>query len=143
MTATPVQSSAPSISLATLRTILAERTAAEPACACRLTRAATIVALRTVERTAAGWIVESETTPGINYLVWSDGYGPHCFCPDYRERGGSCKHILAVQLLRACEQREAGVLAFPAPRDYRDDEPIPYTLTELGYRTAGEPTPAA
>ena len=38
-------------------------------------------------------------------------------CKDYEQRGGPCKHALAVRLLQACEQAEA---------EHQAAEPIPF-----------------
>jgi hypothetical protein len=105
MRATPrFQSSAPSFCLATLRAALAELTAAYPERACRLERAANIVALRSIERgLRAGWWVESESEPRKEYWVVDQS----CTCPDFKRRGGPCKHALAVELYRRCERLEA------------------------------------
>src|SRR5262245_66009736 len=63
------QSSAPVISLATLREVLAELKAQEPERGCRWDRAAMIVALRRMQPgTAAGYWVESEC--GGNKWDW-------------------------------------------------------------------------
>ena len=137
MTATPrIQSSAPAFSLASLRAVLAEMEAAHPECGQRLVRAANIVAIRQIERTARGnYWVQSECDPTSEYMVvllpelgvWT------CTCKDFQQRGGPCKHALAVQLLQACEARERGPapppIALPA-RCYADDDR--FELTALG-----------
>ena len=60
MTATPsIQSSAPTFSLATLRTVLAELTEQYPDREWRLVKAANIVAVRTIAPVyGIGWLVE-------------------------------------------------------------------------------------
>src|SRR5947207_1668954 len=135
MTATPsIQSSAPAISLATLRAVLAGMDAAHPARASRLVRAANIVAIRQIQQTARGnYWVQSECDPANEYMVvllpelsvWT------CTCRDFQQRGGPCKHALAVQMLQACEARERGPepppLAHLARRAYRDDDRVELT----------------
>jgi hypothetical protein len=143
MIATPIQSSAPTFSLATLREVLAEMEAAQPTRASRLVSAANIVAIRRIEPTGTGtYWVQSECDPTREYWVcplpqfnvW------RCTCKDFEQRGGPCKHALAVQMLEACEARERGPeppptpLAFPA-RTLSDDEPIPFELTPRAYAT--------
>jgi hypothetical protein len=140
VTATPsIQSSAPTFSLATLRAVLAEMEAAHPERASRLVRAANIVVVRAIEQCSDSdlWFVQSECDATNTYFVL---YVPQfgiwtCNCKDFVQRGGPCKHALAVQILQACEARERGPepppLAFPA-RTLTDEEPIPYELTALG-----------
>src|SRR3954463_8740593 len=133
------QFSAPTFSLATLREVLAAMEAAHPEQASRLVRAANIVAVREIEqcRDSGLWFVQSECDATNTYFVlfvprfgiWT------CNCKDFVQRGGPCKHALAVQMLQGCEARERGPepppLAFPA-RTLTDDEPIPFELTALG-----------
>jgi hypothetical protein len=121
---------APSFSLATLRAVVAEMEAAHPERAGRIVRAANIVAVREIEATASGtYWVQSEVDPTKEYWVcplpqfnvW------RCTCKDFQQRGGPCKHALAVQILQACEAADRGPepppppLAFPT-RHYRDDD---------------------
>ncbi len=147
------QSSAPAISLATLRAVLAKGQAAHPELACRMDRAAHIVALRRIEpsiapanRGACYW-VQSECSDREYFVVLSErGYfADQCSCPDFKNRGGPCKHAMAVRLLQACEREEARLGgATPIPtRAYSDDDR--FELTELGevYLTAQQPDPAA
>src|SRR3954467_14073307 len=128
-----IQSSAPTFSLTTLRTVLAAMEAAHPERASRLVRAANIVAVREIEQhpDSGLWFVQSECDATNTYFVL---YVPlfgvwTCNCRDFVQRGGPCKHALAVQMLQACEARERGPepppLAFPA-RTLTDDEPIPF-----------------
>ena len=129
--------SAPTFSLATLRAVVAELEAAHPERGRRYQAVATIVALRRIEEAAAGpgaWWVQSESAP-INeyYVVHLPEFAQwHCTCQDFQQRGGPCKHGLAVQVLLACEARERGPepppLALPFCED-DPDQPIPYTLT--------------
>src|SRR5690348_10990635 len=99
------QSSAPLISLATLRQVLASGQAAQPALACWMDHAAHVIALRHIERaTGAGWWVESESSDR-QYWVLLDarGYrGDLCTCRE-PDRSGPCQHSMAVRLLLACE----------------------------------------
>lgn len=64
-------------------------------------------ALRPVESTADGWLAFTVTKPGRPaYTVRVDPtwrYGPQCSCPDWLrvrdgDRGGYCKHVVAVLL---------------------------------------------
>src|SRR5262249_9432485 len=118
MVATPsIQSSAPSISLATLREALADLKAQEPERGIRWDRAACIVALRTIQPgyTAGTW-VESECEAGKWYWVLQVPSGNWtCICPDYQQRGGPCKHALAVRVFEACEAKEAAREAASQP----------------------------
>src|SRR3954471_16751074 len=103
------QSSAPTFSLATLRTMLAELTAEYPDREWRLVKAANIVAVRTIERSPSGpgWWVESESESGKFYFVLAvDGHDT-CSCQDYLRRGGPCKHALAALLFARCGRRDA------------------------------------
>jgi hypothetical protein len=143
------QLSIPNIDLATLRTVLAECQEQHPEYGGRWHRAAMIVALRHISPAladVAGWWVPSEIDPDKEYFVVQLGARNWtCSCPDYKQRGGPCKHALAVQLLQACECREPGnnLAAFPE-RVYTDDDR--FVLTPLGEAalTADlEPTPAA
>src|SRR4051795_12475298 len=100
------QSSVPTFSLATLRTVLAELTAEHPDREWRLVKAANIVAVRTIERSPSGpgWWVESEGESGKFYFVLAVDAVDTCNCQDYLRRGGPCKHALAVELYERCEQ---------------------------------------
>ena len=139
----------PTFGVNILREVLAELQAQEPERGCRWDRAATIVAIRRIERSPAGaWWVESECEPGKEYWVCQPlGHVWTCTCQDFQRRGGPCKHALAVRLLQACETREGGspppaLLAFPT-RYYSDSDR--FELTPLGEAVleATAPTPAA
>jgi hypothetical protein len=128
------QSTAPTFSLATLRTVLAEMTAEHPERQWRLVKAANIAAVRTVDRYPYGgiWFVGSECDPGKQYTIVPTENGDTCDCMDYRQRGGPCKHILAVEMFQRCERLDAEA------NDPTADEPIPYELTDKGLaETAG------
>ena len=163
-TAPNAQSTAPSISLATLRAVLARGQTAHPELACRMERAAHIVALRRIDTAMApenkgvGYWVEA-SDGSREYWVTLDprGYrGDRCSCPDYRQRGGPCKHAIAVRLLQACQRRERtvrpaereygacqNVVPFPAPT-LDPDAPIPYELTDKALAALdAAPTPSA
>src|SRR4051794_9382515 len=133
------QHSAPTFSLATLRAVLAEMEAAHPERASRLVRAANIVAIRRVVLGDSGrvWWVQSECDPTTEYMVVPvPDFGlMTCTCQDFQQRGGPCKHALAVQMLQACEKRERGPQPPPTPlafsrRSYADDNR--FELTEAG-----------
>src|SRR5215213_2798383 len=144
------QSSAPTFSLATLRTVLAELTAEHPDREWRLVKAANIVAVRTIERSPSGpgWWVESESEAGKFYFVLPVGGHDTCSCQDYQRRGGPCKHGLAVELYTRCERRDAeandptgdpdNVTPFPE-RAYSDADR--FVLTPKGYAALGDPDP--
>jgi hypothetical protein len=142
-----VQSTAPAFSLATLRAVLANLRAAEPERGLRWDHAAMIVALRRVQPGyTSGYWVESECEANRWYSVvkvlgdrWS------CTCKDYQQRGGPCKHALAVRLLQACEARESRPTPIPFPaRTLPDDAPIPFELTERALaELEQEPAPGA
>jgi hypothetical protein len=132
------QSSAPAISLATLRSVLAKGQAAHPELACRMERAAMIVALRSIQpalarenQGTAYWVEASDGSKEYWVTIDPRGYrGDRCTCPDATQRGNPCKHSIAVRLLLACERRgdPPPPIAFPA-RTVADDQPIPYELT--------------
>ena len=140
---------APTFSLATLRTVLAEMQTAEPERGQRWTRAGSIVALRSIEPTPNGnYWVQSEMDPDAEYIVcWLpdfDAWG--CNCKDFQQRGGPCKHGLAVRLMLACEERERGPEPPPLALPFAEADPaeaIPYVLTALGEQATREPVTAA
>jgi hypothetical protein len=144
MTATfQAQPTTPAFSLATLRAVLAKGQAAHPELACRMERAALIVIQRRIDPAVAPenrgtgyWVEASDGSKEYWVTLDPRGYrGDRCSCPDYLNRGGPCKHAIAVRLLQACEARERGPepppLAFPA-RTLTDDAPIPFVLTAKG-----------
>ncbi len=153
---TILASPAPSISIATLREVLAKGQVAHPELAARMERAAVIVALRSIapavaaENAGIGYWCEA-SDGSREYWVTLDprGYrGDRCSCPDYQQRGGPCKHSIAVRLLQACERAEARQAPASLPeRHYSDSDR--FTLTEAGAAylasldSAPEPTPAA
>jgi hypothetical protein len=100
---------APTFSLATLRAVLAELTTEQPTRQSRLVKAANIVAIRGIERYPHGgiWFVESESEAGKLYTLVPTPGGDTCDCMDYKQRGGPCKHALAVELLQRCERHSA------------------------------------
>jgi hypothetical protein len=102
---------APTFSLATLRAVLAELTAEHPARQSRLVKAANIVAIRGIDRYPHGgiWFVESESEAGKLYTLVPTPGGDTCDCMDFKQRGGPCKHALAIELLQRCERRDAEV----------------------------------
>ena len=114
--------------------VLAKGQAAHPELATRMDRAAQTLALCSIAPAVApanagiGYWVES-SRHDKEYWVTLDprGYrGDRCTCPDYVQRGGPCRHAIAVRLLQACERAEAkrqtapsNVVAFPT-RHYSD-----------------------
>lgn len=135
MSATPIAepTTVPTFGVNVLRKALGCAHRQAPQHGARLDRAAAIVATRNIERTAGGWLVESERQPYTYYLVSEDAMGVRCICQDYRQRGGLlCKHILAVRLLALCERlakcQQDNVIPFPTPT-LDPDAPIPFVLT--------------
>jgi hypothetical protein len=135
------QATTPTFSLATLRTVLAELTVEHPERAGRLVKAANIVAVRSISPVyGIGWLVESETDAGKTYWVMPVEDRMTCDCMDYRQRGGPCKHALAVELFTRCERRDAeqadptpepaNVVPFPEPP--ADPDADRFSLTPLG-----------
>lgn len=41
------------------------------------------------------WICKSENSRN-EWMVWKENGGYGCSCPDFKKRGGPCKHIIAV-----------------------------------------------
>ena len=68
----------------------------------RIERAAALIALGHVQRTAASeFTVESQTTLGVHYVVTPDG----CTCVDAQRRPSErCKHAWAARILVAAER---------------------------------------
>jgi len=142
------QSSAPTFSLATLRTVLAEMTAERPDRACRLQRAAYLVAFRVIERaeTPGCWWVQSETDDAQQYFVVDVGGDRFtCRCPDAERRGHPCKHSLAVMLHQRAERLDAeqsdptnNVIPFPVPA--YDPDADRFELTPKGYAALADET---
>ena len=146
------QPSAPAFSFATLREVVAELEAAHPERGRRYQSAALIVTLRRIEEAAAGpgaWWVQSESGPSREYYVVAVAFERWvCNCADFQQRGGPCKHALAIQVLQACEARERGPEPPPLALPFCEadpDQPIPYELTEaaLALLDAAQPAPAA
>lgn len=50
-----------------------------------------------ITRTEKGWIVPSQSGQGA-YLVYKEGFGTKCTCPDCELRAIKCKHQYAVEL---------------------------------------------
>jgi hypothetical protein len=153
------QPTTPAISTATLREVLTAAIARHPELTAKLERAAAIMAYRRIlPGLAAGWWVESASTPGTEYHVIqrSDGAWA-CTCPDYVKREQTCKHAYAVRLLHACQRREARLRAamerHPAPAPACAPPEVRYELTAQGEAylrwwdaqaaTSNEPVPAA
>jgi hypothetical protein len=152
VTATPhVEPTTRVFPLATLAEVLAEIEAAHPEYGQRPIRAASIIVGRRIEAGESGqaWYVQSETDREADYLV---GCAPEfdlwtCSCKDHQQRGGTvgvCKHILAVQMLAECEQRERGPqpspILFPTPT-LDPDAPIPFVLTDKAHAALDDPAP--
>jgi hypothetical protein len=135
---------APTFSLATLRTVLAELTERYPQRAGRLVKAANIVAVRSIAPVyGIGWLVSSEVDADKTYWVQPVDALLTCDCMDFRQRGGPCKHGLAVELFTACERRDAeqadptigsNIVPFPEQPAYSDEDR--FELTPLGMQAA-------
>lgn len=70
-------------------------------------RAMMLAATVKITPNAKGWRVPSQAGKGA-YTVTVEGEKPHCDCPDHELRGGDCKHILAVRIVRQRELFEDG-----------------------------------
>jgi hypothetical protein len=121
-------------------------------------RAALLVIQRRIEpamaptnRGVGYWVEVSDGSREYWVTLDARGYrGDRCTCPDYRQRGGPCKHAIAVRLLQACERAEqraqaapANVIPFPTPA-LDPDAPIPYVLTDKALAALdAAPTPTA
>jgi len=67
-------------------------------------RALILAATQKIAQRGDHWVVSSQSEPGIKtYKVNPDEQAPRCTCPDFELRGCTCKHILAVRIVR---QRE-------------------------------------
>jgi hypothetical protein len=135
------QPTTPGVSPATIREVLARGIQAHPELAVRMDRAATIVETRRIEPgRAAGWWVQSESRDTEHFVTQSPrGYRlDQCTCEDFRQRGGPCKHAIAVRLLQACQRQEARIRAAierhvdPAPACGPQDGEPRYTVTPQG-----------
>jgi SWIM zinc finger len=115
-----------------LPAIVTTLTAAHPASACRIERGAALVAAGAVERVYNVYLVTSASTPDRAYGVIRLGTLLTCDCPDYRERGGPCKHGWAVVCFEAAERLDA---------EEHDPtlQPIGYTLTARGLVASTDP----
>ena len=133
----------------TIRTVLARGQAAHPELACRMERAALIVVQRTISPAVAAenqgtcyWVEASDGSREYWVVLDPRGYrGDRCSCPDYRQRGGPCKHAMAARLLQKCLQVERGPEPPPTPfpaRTLTDDQPIPFVLTARGHAAAAD-----
>jgi len=67
-----------------------------------------IAALTPIKKAKSGFVVPSQTTRGVAYMVNLDGDYPTCNCPDYEGRMEKCKHIWAVEFSIRREQRPDG-----------------------------------
>jgi hypothetical protein len=108
----------------------------------RLTRAANLVAVRQVDSdNGIGWLVGSESDASKTYWVQCVADVVSCDCQDYRQRGGPCKHALAVELLRRCERREVeesdptlkNVTDFPEQPAYGPEDHFELTIIGDAY----------
>jgi len=70
-------------------------------------RGVMLAAMVKITRNSKGWHVPSQTGNG-SYTVTVDGDKSHCNCPDHELRGGECKHLIAVRIVRQRELFEDG-----------------------------------
>ncbi len=61
-----------------------------------------------IKQDGSKWIVPSQQGNGRKYVVIPDEHSPFCSCPDHEINGHTCKHILAVRLVRQRELFEDG-----------------------------------
>jgi transposase len=67
-------------------------------------RAMILAATQKIVQRGDHWVCSSQSDPGMKtYKVDPGEQSPHCTCPDFELRGCTCKHILAVRIVR---QRE-------------------------------------
>jgi transposase len=60
-----------------------------------------------ITETSKGWIVPSQSGNGA-YLVYKEGMGTKCTCPDCESRGVECKHQVAVKVFYGETKDEQG-----------------------------------
>ena len=118
--------------VAHLPAIVAILSTANPGAAYRIARGAALVAAGAVERVYNVWLVTSASTPNRAYGVIRLGALLTCDCPDYRERGGPCKHGWAVVCFEAAERLDA---------EANDPtlQPLNYALTPRGLVASTHP----
>ena len=140
MPATPsTQPTTATVSRGTLMDVLALGIQAHPELSVRMDKAAEIVASGGVEHGAvAGWWVRSQSRDTAYFVTLVHDYRfDQCSCPDFQQRGGPCKHAIAVRMLLACQRREARLHRAmerhvrPAPACGPEGE-ARYTLTPKG-----------
>ena len=110
MATTPrTQPTTATVSRATLMDVLALGIQAHPELSVRMDKAAEIVASGGVERgQVAGWWVRSQARDTVYFVTLVHDYRfDQCSCPHSQQRGGPCKHAIAVRMLLACQRREA------------------------------------
>jgi transposase/predicted nucleic acid-binding Zn finger protein len=71
-------------------------------------RGVLLAAMVTIKQDGSKWIVPSQSGNGRKYVVIPDEHSPFCSCPDHEINGNTCKHILAVRLVRQRELFEDG-----------------------------------
>jgi uncharacterized Zn finger protein len=120
--------------VAHLPAIVTTLTAANPGAAERIARGAALVAAGAVERVYNVFLVTSASAPDRAYAVMRIGALVACDCPDYRERGGPCKHGWAVVCLEAAERLDA-------EQSDPTVQPIRYVLTTRAYTTLADVDP--
>jgi hypothetical protein len=109
---TPPVATPATVTLAQLRELVAVAARRHPAERARIERAACIVLLRRFVPDATyadSVLVESETQPDTYHSV--DPNAGTCSCRDFQNRGLRCKHLWAINLLRAILTTGRGTLA--------------------------------
>lgn len=94
---------------------------ADGADARRIARGLRIAASTPIVQTDDGWIIESQSRPGVYYRLWTDEYDLHCNCPDAVR---TCKHILALQFTLDPDSKAKAMRAMGA-------EPVSSTAEHL------------
>jgi hypothetical protein len=120
--------------VAHLPAIVTTLTAANPGAACRIARGAALVAAGAVERVYNVFLVTSASAPDRAYAVMRIGALLTCDCPDYRERGGPCKHGWAVVCFEVAERLDA-------EQSDPTVQPMPYVLTMRAYTALADVDP--
>ncbi len=71
----------------------------------REARGINIVLAGGVKQGSTGWWVKSQSKPRVEYWCNTE----RCTCPDFLKRGGTCKHMEAVQVHLVEVERKAAI----------------------------------
>jgi hypothetical protein len=117
----------------TLQETIARAVERFPAERARIERAATLIALGSVERLSTDvWAIRSQTDADTEYTLTGGTYADKaggCQCIDsQRNPGQSCKHAWAVDLIQVAEERQRRI-------DAQDQFPM-LTVAEMGRLSA-------